>query len=141
MTLPCACWLLKQKRHGHKIKKIEKTRVSFKPFFLNFYTLNGYKFYRKKLLDKTKKLGRVFYIINLSAFIDSCKCVDKRNDCQLNSGIKRCKTKIFLPIYISSPKMQKAVTNKKFKIDFLIEYDVLNRNTSTQQILHAYIQK
>lgn len=101
MTLPCACWLLKQKRHGRKIKKIEKTWVSFKPFFLNFYTLNGYKFYRKKLLDKTKKLGRVFYIINLSAFIDSCKCVDKRNDCQLNSGIKRCKTKIFLPICLN----------------------------------------
>ena len=27
--------------------------------------------------------------------------------------------------YISSPKMQKAVTNKKFKIDFLIDYTYL----------------
>ena len=90
-------------------KKNCKNLGKFQAVFLNFYTLNGYKFYRKKLLDKTKKLGRVFYIINLSAFIDSCKCVDKRNDCQLNSGIKRCKTKIFLPICVYKNLLKKNV--------------------------------
>ena len=41
----------------------------------------------------------------------------------------------------SSPKIQKAVTNKKFKIDFLIDFDALNQNTPSEKILRVYSQK
>ena len=96
------CWVTsKTKQHGRKIKKYEKISVSFKPFLLHFWTLNGYNFHYKQLLVKIKKLTRVFWIIDLSVLIDSCKCVDKRSNWQLNSGIKSFKFKRDLPIYFT----------------------------------------